>query len=78
LVAQGQQPKQGKSGAPGASAEPVGQYQVGDRVKVRWRGSVYSATVLAVVSAEKYRVHYDGHEAAWDEVVPTSRIVTKR
>jgi hypothetical protein len=68
----------GKGAKPGASAEPIGQYKVGDRVKVKWRGSVYSAVILSVVSTDQYRVHYDGHESAWDEVVKVSRIVSTR
>jgi hypothetical protein len=54
----------------------VAHYEVGDRVKVTWRRSVYRATVLEVVGPSAFRVHYDGHEQAWDEVVPLSRIVT--
>ncbi len=77
-VARGEGSGKGKDAKPGASAEPVGQYKVGDRVKVKWRGSVYSAVVLTVVSTDQYRVHYDGHESAWDEVVKVSRIVSKR
>jgi hypothetical protein len=76
-VARGENANAAK-GKPGASAAPVGQYKVGDRVKVKWRGTVYAATVLSVVSADQYRVHYDGHEAAWDEVVKVGRIVSKR
>lgn len=59
-----------------ASAMPAGQYQVGDRVKVRWRGTVYAATVLEVHGPDKYLIHYDGHESAWDEVVSGNRIVS--
>jgi hypothetical protein len=64
------------AGAPKASssAEPVSPYKVGDRVRVKWRGSLYTATVLAVVAADRFLVHYEGHENAWDEVVPLDRI----
>lgn len=54
---------------------PVSQFKVGDRVKVKWRESVYRANVIGIVSASEIRVHYEGHESAWDEVVPVSRIV---
>jgi hypothetical protein len=49
-------------------------YKVSDRVRVRWRGSVYTATVVTVVAPDKFLVHYDGHENAWDEVVPIERM----
>jgi hypothetical protein len=54
---------------------PVSQFKVGDRIKVKWRESVYRANVIEVVSASELRVHYEGHESAWDEVVPATRIV---
>jgi hypothetical protein len=77
--AQGIAPASKQGGAPtSASAAPVGQYQVGDRVKVRWRGTVYPATVVGVVGQDKYLIHYDGHESAWDEIVNASRIVPTR
>ena len=60
------------------SAAPVSPYKAGDKVKVRWRGSVYSATVTAVVAPDKFLIHYDGHEAAWDEIITLDRVVTKR
>ena len=70
---------QGGSQAKGsASAIAAGQYQVGDRLKVRWRGTVYPATVIGVAGPDKYLVHYDGHENAWDEVVSVHRIISTR
>jgi len=54
----------------------LGRYKAGDRVKVMWRGSVYRAVVLELKSPTEFKVHYEGHEPAWDEVVPASRIVT--
>ena len=56
---------------------PVSQFKAGDRVNVRWRESVYRASVIEVVSATELKVHYEGHESAWDEVVPMSRIVDR-
>lgn len=58
----------------GADA-PISQFKVGDRIKVKWRDSVYRANVVQVMSASELLVHYEGHESAWDEVVPLSRIV---
>ena len=55
----------------------VSPYKAGDRVRVRWRGSVYKARVIAVVAADRFLVHYDGHESAWDEIVPIERIVKR-
>lgn len=56
----------------------VNPYKVGDRLRVRWRGSVYAAYVLEVVAKDRVLVRYEGHESAWDEVVPLERIVGKR
>ncbi len=53
-------------------------YKVGDRVRVKWRGSNYPATVVGVVAADRYLVHYDGHESAWDETVHIDRIAGAR
>lgn len=55
---------------------PMSRYKVEDRIRVRWRGSIYRATVIEVVSVEKIKIRYDGHEAAWDEVIDVSRIAT--
>jgi len=60
------------------SAVPVSRYRPGDRVKVRWRDSTYAATVVEVVSSDRYRVHYDGYETAWDETVHSERIIGRR
>ena len=56
----------------------VSPYREGDRVRVSWRGSVYSATVVKVVAKDRFEVHYEGHEAAWDEVVGIERIAGRR
>lgn len=53
-------------------------YRVGDRVRVRWRGSVYPASVTAIVAADTVVVHYQGHEDAWDETINIDRIETGR
>jgi RNA binding activity-knot of a chromodomain len=64
------------SGSAGEVA--VSPYREGDRVRVTWRGSVYSATVTKVVAKDRFEVHYEGHEAAWDEVLGIDRIVGRR
>jgi hypothetical protein len=74
-----------KTNAAPSSASPAGSaalaanpYKPGDRVRVTWRGSTYSATVIEVVAKDRVLVHYEGHENAWDEAVHTERIVSKR
>jgi hypothetical protein len=68
------------SGAPtGSSSVSLGNpYQVGERVRVTWRGSVYAATVLEVVGKNQLLVHYDGYESAWDERVTLDRVINRR
>lgn len=61
----------------GSGTAPVSPYKVGDKVRVKWRGSVYSATVVAVLAPDRFLVHYDGHESAWDETIDIDRIVTQ-
>jgi hypothetical protein len=53
-------------------------FKVGDKVRVKWRGSVYPAVVITVVAADRFAVHYEGYEAAWDETVSIQRIVGRR
>lgn len=52
----------------------ISTFRQGDRVKVDWKGSFYSATVVEVLGNERYRVHYDGYDANWDENVDIARI----
>lgn len=59
-------------------AEAVTPYKVGDHIRVRWRDSIYNATILEVVAADKLRVHYDDHESVWDEIIATERIASRR
>jgi hypothetical protein len=56
----------------------VNPYKASDRVRVRWRGSIYTAVVLEVVSKDRVRIHYEGFENAWDETVQLDRIVARR
>jgi len=49
-------------------------YAVGDHVTVEWEGNVYPAMILEAVSPTKYKIHYDGYDPLWDEVIPRDRI----
>ena len=49
-------------------------YRAGDEVMVEWEGKEYQAVILAVDGPTKFKVHYDGYDDAWDEVVVRSRI----
>ncbi len=62
---------------PSSSAATAAPYRVGDRVRVTWRGSPYAATIIAVVAPDRFVVHYEGHESAWDETIHIDRIVTQ-
>jgi hypothetical protein len=53
-------------------------YRVDERVRVRWRGSVYPATITELLGGDQVKVHYLGHESVWDEVISVDRIVTER
>lgn len=59
----------------GGESLSLSHYKVGDHLRVRFRGSVYRATVLEVLPGERVKIHYDGHEAVWDEVISADRIV---
>jgi hypothetical protein len=50
------------------------QYAVGDKVLVEWEGNVYPAVILEAVSPTKYKIHYEGYDNLWDEVVSRDRI----
>ena len=53
-------------------------FKAGDKVRVKWRGSVYSAVVVRVEAPDRFRIHYEGHETVWDETVAIDRIVGRR
>jgi hypothetical protein len=57
--------------------QPPSAYRVGDRVRVEWHGSIYPATVIAVLGGDRYRVHYDTYGQEWDESVGLNRIQRK-
>jgi hypothetical protein len=52
-------------------------YKIGDRVRVRWRESVYPATITEVRATDTVVVHYLGHEDVWDEAIHVDRIETE-
>jgi hypothetical protein len=66
--------------ATSASAAPLppSVYRLGDRVRVEWHGSIYPATIIAVLGDDRYRVHYESYGDEWDEDIPMSRIQRKR
>lgn len=70
---------EGSTGPVGvASSSPPAPYRVGDHVRVKWRGSIYAAQIVTVISNDRFLVHYEGHENAWDEPIGLERIVARR
>jgi hypothetical protein len=57
-----------------ASAACSRHYDVGDHVLVEWESDVYPAMITEVPGSGKLKVHYDGYDELWDEVVPRNRI----
>jgi hypothetical protein len=49
-------------------------YREGDEVMVEWEGKEYPALLLTATPDSKFKVHFDGYEDTWDEVVTKSRI----
>jgi hypothetical protein len=49
-------------------------YGVGDHVLVEWEGTNYPAMIIEAPGPAKFKVHYDGYDAMWDEVIPRDRI----
>jgi hypothetical protein len=60
-----------------AQGAPPSLYKVGDRVKIDWKGAYYPGTIVAVLGGERYRVHYDGYDANWEENVDLNRLQRK-
>jgi hypothetical protein len=46
----------------------------GDPVDVEWRGTWYPASVIEVKPQGRYKIHYDGYDSSWDEIVGPDRI----
>jgi hypothetical protein len=78
-VAAGPAPSKKVRPGPSGSATPLppSVYHVGDRVRVEWHGSIYTATVITVLGDDRYRVHYEGFGNEWDEDIALSRIHRK-
>lgn len=58
--------------APTTSA-PTMSFAVGDKIDVNWKGSWWKGEVLSVDGA-KYKIHYVGWSATWDESVTADRV----
>jgi hypothetical protein len=52
-------------------------YDVGDHVMVEWEKDVYPAMIIEVPGPGKVKVHYDGYDEMWDEVIQRNRIKDK-
>lgn len=61
-----------------SSPPPAGGYKVGDKVMVLWSGKVWPATIIGAPGGDRYKVHYDGWSASWDETVTSARIKGRR
>jgi hypothetical protein len=48
--------------------------QVGDHVYVEWEGKEYPAFIKEATSPAKFKVHFDGYDDSWDQVVTKDRI----
>jgi len=60
------------------SAAQTNVYKIGDRVRVEWHGQMYPAVITSIVGQERYRIHYEGYGAEWDETVGLNRIQPKQ
>lgn len=49
-------------------------YRVGDEVMVEWEGKEYPAVILSAQGPAKFKVHYEGYDDTWDELVPKARM----
>jgi hypothetical protein len=50
------------------------RFGVGDRVLVEWEGKDYPALIKESQPGSKFKVHYEGYDDVWDEVVPKDRV----
>jgi len=50
------------------------RYDVGDKVLVEWEQNQYPAVILETQGPTKFKVHYEGYDPMWDEVVPVNRM----
>jgi hypothetical protein len=75
--ARSRKPPASASGSASATPLPPSVYKLGDRVRVEWHGSNYTATIVSVLGDDRYRVHYEGYGNEWDEDIALSRIQRK-
>jgi len=66
-------PSKGDGVCKEAKAVAGAKWKVGDAVDANWNGAWYQANVIALAPG-KYRVHYVGYAASWDEWVAESRL----
>lgn len=50
------------------------QYSVGDQVLVEWEGKEYPAKIVSIEGPTRFKVHFDGYDVIWDEVVSKDRV----
>lgn len=60
-----------------ANALAQTSYKTGQKIKVKWHGQWFDASILEVGSgtqAGKYKIRYDGYNSSWDEYVGPDRM----
>lgn len=50
------------------------RYGIGDHVYVEWEGQEYPAMIITIEGPSKFKIHYDGYDTIWDEVVSKDRV----
>ena len=43
-------------------------------MQVNYQGKWWPAEIMAVEAGDRYKIHYDGYGANWDETVGTDRL----
>src|SRR2546430_7212749 len=46
----------------------------GDPVHIEWQGSWFPGEVVQLEDEGNIKIHYEGWDSSWDEVVPRSRL----
>lgn len=49
-------------------------YKKGDKVQVLWNGKWFPSVILEVGNDGKFKIHYDGYGANWDEWITKDRM----
>lgn len=55
-----------------------GGFVRGDAVDIEWHGTWYPGSVLEVKQQGRYKIHYDGYDSSWDEIVGPDRIRARK